>query len=91
MKTLNHPYKVVISGNHDIPLDTEYWKKHSDHLANLYTDLNGTENSENLKDIVKKSCTHYLEDSGCEIMGYKIWGSPWQPYIRPKEEYGFNA
>lgn len=23
-------------------------------------------------------CT-YLEDSGCEVLGYKIWGSPWSP------------
>lgn len=23
----------------------------------------------------------YLEDSGCEILGIKIWGSPWQPYF----------
>lgn len=25
-----------------------------------------------------KNCT-YLEDSGVELFGIKIWGSPWQP------------
>lgn len=24
---------------------------------------------------------HYLQDSGCELEGFKFWGSPWQPWF----------
>lgn len=27
------------------------------------------------------SSVHYLQDSGVTIEGYKIWGSPWQPWF----------
>ena len=30
----------------------------------------------------------YLEDSSCEVLGYKIWGSPWTPWFC---DWGFNA
>lgn len=29
----------------------------------------------------------YLEDSGCEIEGIRIWGSPWQPFFM---DWAFN-
>jgi len=29
----------------------------------------------------------YLEDSGCEIEGIRLWGSPWQPWFL---DWGFN-
>lgn len=31
-------------------------------------------------------CT-YLEDSGCEVGGLRIWGSPWQPWFH---DWAFN-
>lgn len=30
-------------------------------------------------DLVPKMMWKYLQDSGCEYKGFKIWGSPWQP------------
>lgn len=31
---------------------------------------------------------HYLQDSGIELFGKKIWGSPWQPWFG---DWAFNA
>ena len=30
---------------------------------------------------------HYLQDSGCEIAGIRLWGSPWQPWFH---SWAFN-
>jgi predicted phosphodiesterase len=30
----------------------------------------------------------YLQDSGCEFEGWKIWGTPWQPWFF---DWGFNG
>jgi len=31
---------------------------------------------------------HYLQDSGIELFGLKIWGTPWQPWF---QDWAFNA
>lgn len=31
---------------------------------------------------------HYLQDEGIELLGVKIWGTPWQPYFY---DWAFNA
>ena len=31
---------------------------------------------------------HYLEDSGAELCGLKLWGTPWQPWFH---DWAFNA
>ncbi len=73
---LPHKHKIVIAGNHDITLDTDYYKsvgRHKFHprarqdhekCRSLFTES---------KDLV------YLEDSGTVIDGISIYGSPWQP------------
>ena len=68
---------MVIAGNHDIPLDVELWNKSKVKLLRKHRDLEDVDDPEELKNIVKNSCTHYLEDSGVDVCGYKIWGSPW--------------
>ena len=52
------------------------WKKDETRLKAQFRELKDLKDIDELKNIVKNSCTHYLEDTGCEIMGYKIWGSP---------------
>jgi len=32
------------------------------------------------RDLAKEKGVHYLLDSGIELEGFKIWGSPWTPY-----------
>ncbi|CAG9323350.1 unnamed protein product [Blepharisma stoltei] len=78
---LPHRYKVVIAGNHDLSFDKE-------NLPTLIRNfsLNPTINS----DATKALLTHciYLEETGVEVFGYKIWGSPWTPTFY---DWGFNA
>ena len=58
-------------------MDAELWARESKQLKRRFCEFEKLEEVESLKNIVKGSCTHYLEDSGCKIKGYKIWGSPW--------------
>ena len=79
--SLPHKYKVVIAGNHDISFDTEeygkaLWKKFS-HKDKL--------DSNKMKSMLTNAL--YLEDFGCELLGFKIYGSPWQPEFF---NWGFN-
>jgi hypothetical protein len=67
----------VIAGNHDITLDEELWIKDADTLKRVFKNLKDIEDPGYLKEIVRKACTHYLQDSGVEVHGYKVWGSPW--------------
>jgi len=70
---LPHPHKILVAGNHDMVLDEgEYdnlWKRWG-HPEKYETKVT--------KDLVKRSCI-YLEDEEVKILGYRIYGSPWQP------------
>lgn len=59
-----HKHKVLIAGNHDI------FMEHSEPtcLAQFHNQLD-----------YNRFQFHYLRDSGCEIEGFKFWGSPYQP------------
>jgi hypothetical protein len=57
-------YKIVIAGNHEVPLDPKFSYLGPNTRAAHLSKLN--------------NCI-YLEDSGVEVMGLKIYGSPWQP------------
>ena len=57
-------HKVMISGNHDFFFDYEYRKKQSSEVIEL---------------LDKYPDIHYLNDSGIELFGINIWGSPIQP------------
>ncbi|CAG0883245.1 unnamed protein product [Cyprideis torosa] len=63
---LPHRFKVVIAGNHDVALYDRDDLMPYDKCA---------------PEKARASLTNcvYLEDSGCEILGVKIWGSPWTP------------
>lgn len=73
--------KVMIGGNHDYFFDVPFleskprhsWKKHP---------------QEELDEILAKYPNiHYLDDSGVELFGLKIWGSPIQPWFH---DWAFN-
>jgi len=72
----NYPavHKVVIAGNHDVTFQPDYYEKAWSryHL----TPLDCQEARQAL--IGSGSCT-YLEDQLAEVLGYRIYGSPWQP------------
>jgi Icc-related predicted phosphoesterase len=70
-------HKIVIAGNHEITFDKNvvdndpYWKF-------IKEDTKDYLNTEESKKMIMNSCT-YLENSGIELYGYKIWGSPVTP------------
>ena len=65
-KHLPHKHKIFIAGNHDWMFEKN--RTMAESLLN-----NGILNMEPANKIV------YLQDSGVEIEGLKIYGSPWQP------------
>lgn len=84
----NFQFKIVIAGNHDTPFDLE---NYDSFLAKKFHAKNGKfpyPKSINAKEVRERlnSCI-YLEDSSCEVFGYKIYGSPWTPTYH---NWGFN-
>ncbi|OMJ93267.1 hypothetical protein SteCoe_3849 [Stentor coeruleus] len=70
LKTTNYQYKVIISGNHDSPFDTNNFdeimrKRKNPHPCNPYA----------VKSLFNDFT--YLEDSFVNVFGYTIWGTPW--------------
>jgi len=73
--------KVMIAGNHDYFFDVPFletkprpsWKNHPQ------VDLDEM--------LTKYPNIHYLDDSGVELFGLKIWGSPIQPWFH---DWAFN-
>lgn len=57
IRSLPHPIKIVVAGNHDWPF---------------------VRNAPAARHLLGPSI-NYLEDSGLELEGLKVWGSPWQP------------
>lgn len=67
-------YKVMICGNHEVEADPKY--KTPNHLK--------------IRELLEKeSNIIYLENSGIEILGLKIWGSPITPWFYG-DHWGFN-
>ncbi|KAI6656489.1 Metallophosphoesterase domain-containing protein 1 [Oopsacas minuta] len=78
---LPHKYKIVIAGNHDISFETD---KYSHLLWSTFSHpkkYNSSEIKQSLRNCI------YLEDCGVEVLGFKIFGSPWQPEF---QNWGFN-
>jgi len=71
---LPHPHKLVIAGNHELCLDEDTLEEAQD-----YMDQVGEMStcSGEVKALLT-NCT-YLEDQAVDILGIRIYGSPWQP------------
>ena len=69
LSTLNHPYKVVIAGNHDISFDLESY----DSLWTYFS--RKREDPEEIRQQLT-NCI-YLQDEEVDILGFRIFGSPW--------------
>lgn len=78
-------HKVFIAGNHDICLDVNF-KTEDKELNDIHT----KQYKDSQKIIEKFSDVIYLKNSGCEIEGYKIWGSPYSPSFY-RQHWAFNA
>lgn len=85
---LKFEYKVVIAGNHDLTFDLENYEPNLRERFHSYAYKNKNKKSFTAKEVKEKltECI-YLEDSSCELFGYKIYGSPWTPTFY---DWGFN-
>ena len=82
LSNMPHPHKILISGNHDVTCDKEYYNS---------VGKNGTmswkrwHHKGKNDDVAARAMLRetpgitYLEDAGCSIEGYRFYGSPWQP------------
>ena len=90
LATLPHPHKVVIAGNHEITFDPKsfdnIWAKKKVFGENFDPESPEVKTFPNY-DKLLTNCT-YLQDSGTEILGLNIYGSPWVPGL--SHEWGFN-
>ncbi|KAJ8970840.1 hypothetical protein NQ317_014271 [Molorchus minor] len=88
--TLTHKHKIVISGNHELSFDekfstffkskasarhAEYVEDEVPNYGNTKDNIADAVNTKNIRQYLT-NCT-YLEDSGTEIYGIKLYGSPW--------------
>lgn len=68
-------HKVIIAGNHDVTFHEEYYMHGGAerfHGANAY-------DCHKSRELFTSEAITYLEDSMVEVLGYRIYGSPWQP------------
>lgn len=64
---------VVIAGNHDITFHDSYYKARGARRFHA----SGAYDCSKVRKLLT-GCT-YLEDTATEVLGYKIFGTPWQP------------
>ncbi|XP_039618122.1 EF-hand calcium-binding domain-containing protein 6-like [Polypterus senegalus] len=85
--TLPYEYKIVIAGNHELTFDQEFMAdliKQDFYYFPSASKLK-SENYENVQSLLT-NCI-YLQDSEVTVRGFRIYGSPWQPWYNG---WGFN-
>ena len=99
LKKQPHKYKIVIAGNHDFPFEererllAEQSRLSSDFPSEMQKaflagqDMAKKSLAEKAEKSILSSGAKYLNDSGVEIEGIKIWGSPIQPSFN---DWAFN-
>lgn len=89
LKLQPHPYKIVISGNHEVTFDHKNFDKMKERFSHLINRRYGCDFSHSLKEKLGKDVPgfYYLEDSSLEIEEYKLYGSPWSRWFN---DWGFN-
>eukprot|EP00298_Acanthocystis_sp_HF-20_P030597 c980_g1_i1.p1 GENE.c980_g1_i1~~c980_g1_i1.p1 ORF type:complete len:290 (+),score=104.97 c980_g1_i1:36-872(+) len=70
---LPHKYKVVIAGNHDTTIQKGFSETHPRYRHTAAQAAEAQEILQKTKNFI------YLEDQSVNILGYNIFGSPWQP------------
>lgn len=72
----NYPakHKIVIAGNHDITFEPEYYER----AWTRFHPGRKMDCEEARAALTQSSCI-YLEDRAVEVMGYNIYGTPYQP------------
>ncbi|XP_033629823.1 metallophosphoesterase MPPED2-like isoform X1 [Asterias rubens] len=80
MGKLPHRHKIVIAGNHEVTFDRQLMTEQNSHVFMSFATALQEVKQEDWKHIPSHltNCT-YLEDAEVNIMGFRIYGSPWQP------------
>jgi 3',5'-cyclic AMP phosphodiesterase CpdA len=66
---------IVIAGNHEITMDTPFFND----IGKDYFPDNSFESAKARAFLTENPDIIYLEDSGTEYKGIRIWGTPWIP------------
>ncbi|XP_048658975.1 metallophosphoesterase domain-containing protein 1 isoform X3 [Marmota marmota marmota] len=85
--SLPYEYKVVVAGNHELTFDQEFMAdliKQDFYYFPSVSKLK-PENYENVQSLLT-NCI-YLQDAEVTVRGFRIYGSPWQPWFYG---WGFN-
>ncbi|XP_068258011.1 metallophosphoesterase domain-containing protein 1 isoform X1 [Nyctibius grandis] len=85
--SLPYEYKIVIAGNHELTFDQEFMAdliKQDFYYFPSVSKLK-PESYENVQSLLT-NCI-YLQDSEVTVRGFRIYGSPWQPWFYG---WGFN-
>ncbi|TFY62358.1 hypothetical protein EVJ58_g3907 [Rhodofomes roseus] len=99
LKTLPHPVKILIAGNHDLCLDDD-WQE-GGHWANVAGETIGTKDAVAARQLIRsetlrKAGMHYLEFESIDITTpagrtWKVYGSPAAPrYSWGAFQYEYN-
>ncbi|KRZ22839.1 UPF0046 protein T07D4.2 [Trichinella pseudospiralis] len=96
-RTLSHEHKVVIAGENELTLDRD-WLRHCANAGALKRRSRSvtTFRDDSLKQALSKALVNkqinttqelltnciYLEDTGAVINGLRIYGTPWQPFLK---------
>ena len=87
--SLPHKRKVLIAGNHDLSMDPSSFAHTAPRFGYGQENANAAngicEQARAIVDAIP-NC-EYLTDSGTDVQGIRIWGSPWQPEFC---EWAFN-
>ncbi|CAG9326959.1 unnamed protein product [Blepharisma stoltei] len=91
LQSQRHQYKIVVSGNHDYPLDIAGYRAIAARKG-----LKDRVDPYAVKANLVSNCI-YLEDTGAQLFGYSFWGSPWTAErhkgsftIRDERDLGFK-
>jgi Icc-related predicted phosphoesterase len=68
---------IVVAGNHEITFDEKFYEKFGERY--YHKPLLDCHKAKDI--LLSNPNITYLEDSGCEFEGIKIWGTPWIPPI----------
>lgn len=89
LEKLPHKHKIVIAGNHELSFDNEFsdifkikMEKHTKNdvpnYGNTKDNIGEAVNTPYIRQYLT-NCT-YLEDSGVDVYGIHLYGSPWSVY-----------
>ncbi|CAE7168956.1 Mpped1 [Symbiodinium pilosum] len=87
IRSLPYAHKLLIAGNHDLPMDVGY-------RGGKVKDRASDVRSAFLASLAEGDGVTYLEDAEIEIGGIRIYGTPWQPefmdwaFNMPRNEIG---